>query len=274
MGNEVQGKVCVVTGAASGMGLVMCQELARRGAVVVAVARDEARAAAAEAAVRRAVDGARVEGLACDVSSIASIKRAAAELVRRHPKIHVLVNNAAVFGKERRTTVDGLELGYAVNTLAPYLLSTLLLDALKAGAPSRIVSMTMGTKTAMAFDDLQSARKFAALKTFQMTKGGMQYLTKQLAKKLEGSGVDVMCVNPGLTQSKLPSEAPLPLRIVFKLFGKTPAKGAARPLSLCLDDKWKNGAYVDDKGRATEFPPFMDDGACERLWNENAKLAR
>ena len=271
---NLDGKVCVVTGAASGIGQQMCVELARQGATVIAVARDEARAAGAVEEIKKLAGGAgKVEPLACDVSSIASLKKAAAELTARHPKLHLLVNNAAVFAKSRRLSPDGLELGFAVNTLAPFVLSRLLLDALKAGGHSRIVNMTMPTKAPMNFDDLQSEKKYASIGGLQMTKGGSQYLTRGLAKRLAGSDVRVLCVTPGLTQSKLPSEAPFPLRLIFKLFGKTPQRGAVVPLSVCLDDQWKSGQFVDEKGRNAEYPSFIDAAACDRLWNETAKLA-
>jgi NAD(P)-dependent dehydrogenase (short-subunit alcohol dehydrogenase family) len=265
---NLQGKVCVVTGAASGIGQQMAIELAKQGAHVVAVARDDARAQEAARAI-----GNGAEGVACDIASIASIKRAAGEINKRHPKIHLLVNNAAVFNKERRTTGDGLELGYAVNTLAPFLFSTLLLDALKAGAPSRIVNMTMPTKNPLSFDDLQAEKSFKALPRFEATKGGHQYLTKELARRVAGTNVSVVCVTPGLTQSKLPSEAPLPLRLVFKLFGKTPSKGALVPLSVCLDDKFKSGIFVDDKGHETAYPAFIDDAAAAKLYEINTQIA-
>ena len=267
--NDLNGKVCVVTGAASGIGQQMAIELAKRGATVVAVARTEARAKEAAAAI-----GNGAEALACDVASIKSLDAATKTLLARHTKIDLLVNNAAVFNKERRTTVDGLELGYAVNTLAPYMFATRLLDALKAAGNARVVNMTMPTKEPLRFDDLQAEKKFVALARFTATKGGHQYLTKALAKKLAGSGVSVVTVTPGLTQSKLPSEAPLPLRLVFRLFGKTPAKGAQVPLSACLDAKWKSGTFIDDKGRETAYPDFIDDAASARLFDENEAIVK
>jgi NAD(P)-dependent dehydrogenase (short-subunit alcohol dehydrogenase family) len=270
----MNGKVCVVTGAASGIGQQLCIELAKQGAVVVAAARDEARAAeAVKAIVAAAGPSAKVEPLACDVSSLASMKRACASLTARHPTLHLLVNNAAVFNKERRTSADGFELGYAVNALAPFVMSTLLLDALKAGAPSRIVNMTMAPTQPLDFDDLQLEKKYSPLKALQSTKSGHQYLTAALAKRLEGTGVTVVTVNPGLTQSKLPSEAPLPLRLVFKLFGKTPANGAKVPLSACLDAKWTSGAFISDKGAPLPMPSFIEDAAARRYMETNAKLA-
>lgn len=270
----LDGKTCLITGAASGIGSQMAIELARQGATVVIGARDAARAQAGVDAVKQAVGAsAKVEALAIDVASIASIKKAAAEAKQRFPKLHLLVNNAAVFNKERRTTADGLEAGFAVNNLAPYLLTNLLLDSLKAAAPSRVVMMTMPTKTPVAFDDPQSEKSFSALKVFEMTKGCSQYLTRELSRRLEGTGVSAVAVNPGLTQSKLPGEAPLPLRLVFKLFGKTPAKGARVPLSACLDDQWKSGQFVSDKGKLADFPPFMDDASCKKLWELDGRLA-
>lgn len=270
----MNGKVCVVTGAASGIGQQLCIELAKQGAVVVAAARDEARAAeAVKAIVAAAGPQAKVEPLGCNVASLASMKQACASLKRRHPAVHLLVNNAAVFNKERRTSADGFELGYAVNALAPFVMATLLLDVLKAGAPSRIVNMTMAPTQPLDFDDLQFEKKYSPLKALQSTKSGHQYLTAALAKRLEGTGVSVVTVNPGLTQSKLPTEAPLPLRLIFKLFGKTPAEGAKVPLSACLDARWASGVFISDKGAALPMPAFVDEPAARRYMETNAKLA-
>jgi NAD(P)-dependent dehydrogenase (short-subunit alcohol dehydrogenase family) len=183
------------------------------------------------------------------------------------------VNNAAVFNKERRTSRDGLELGYAVNTLAPFVLSNLLLDALRAGAPSRIVNLTMAPTEPLDFDDLQSEKRYSAVQALKTTKAGHQYLTRALARRLEGTEVRVVTVNPGLTQSKLPTEAPLYLRLAFRLFGKTPAAGARVPLSACVDDRWRSGAFVSDKGVEAPMPAFVDDASSERLWATNAALA-
>ncbi len=268
----MNGEVCVVTGAASGIGQQLCIELAKRGATVVAAARDEARANEAVKAISAAVPGAKIEPLACDVASIQSMKAAAQQLLAKHPKIHLLVNNAAVFNKERRTSKDGLELGYAVNSLAPYVMSTLLLPALKAAQPSRIVNMTMAPTNPLDFDDLQLQKKYNALNALKSTKSGHQYLTYALSKKLQGTQVKVLTVNPGLTQSKLPTEAPLPLRLVFRLFGKTPANGAKVPLSVCLDE-FPSGTFVSDKGAPLPMPPFIDADSSRRYWETNAKLA-
>lgn len=270
----MKGKVCIVTGAASGIGQQMAIELAKKGATVVVGARNAERVDAAVREVRAASGaGDTVQGIVCDLASLASIRSAADELRARFPKIHLLVNNAAVFNGTRRVSADGFELGFAVNNLGPFTLTNLLLGALEAGAPSRVVMMTMPTSHPVDFDDLQSEKKYSALKTLQMTKGCEQYITKELVKRLAGKGVSVVCVSPGLTQSKLPSEAPLPLRLVFKLFGKTPEKGARIPLSACLDEKWESGQFVDDKGRPAKYPAFIDDASAARLWDVNEKLA-
>jgi len=271
----MNGRVCVVTGAASGIGQQIGIALAKQGATVVAAARDEARAAQAVKAIAEAAGaGAKVEPLVCDVASIDSMKKAGAALEARHPRVHLLVNNAAVFNKERRTSKDGLELGYAVNALAPWVMSNLLLDSLKAAAPSRIVNMTMAPTQPLDFDDLQLERKYSALKALQSSKSGHQYLTVELARRLEGTGVSVVTVNPGLTQSKLPSEAPFPLRLVFKLFGKTPQDGARVPLAACLDAKYQSGGFISDKGAQVPMPDFIDPASAQRYWETNQRLAR
>lgn len=270
----LEGKVCVVTGAASGIGQWMAVGLAREGATVVAVARDEARVTGAVKEIKRLAGAScKVEGLACDLASLASVRKAAGECASRFPRLQLLVNNAAVFNASRRTSVDGFELGFAVNNLAPFLLTHLLLDALKAGAPSRIVMMTMPSKVPMDFDDPQQERSYSGLRSLQMTKACEQYAVQEMARRLSGSGVTAVCVSPGLTKSKLPREAVLPLRLVFKLFGKTPEQGARVPLSACLDEKWQSGQFIDDKGRMAKYPSFIDEASCKRLWELNEKLA-
>lgn len=268
---NIQNQVCVVTGAASGIGAEVAKALAEKGAVVVVVAR-AGRVDEGVAAVKAAVKGAVVEGVACDLSSRADIKRAAAELTKRHPKIQLLVNNAAVFHKERHTTVDGLELGFAVNTLAPFLLTRELEGALRAGK-GRVVHMTMKEAVAMSFDDPQTTRGYKALDVLKRTKSGTQYLTRAMNQRF-GGAVDVVCVDPGLTQSKLPSEAPFPVRLLFKLFGKTPSEGARVPVAACLDDvAYPSGAFVSDKGKLRALPDYVDDASAQKAWELCASLA-
>jgi NAD(P)-dependent dehydrogenase (short-subunit alcohol dehydrogenase family) len=270
---QLTGKVCLVTGAASGIGQQMAIELAKQGATVVVSARDVERARGAAEAVLAAVGpGAKVDSLACDLASVASIRAAAAQFSARYGELHLLVNNAAVYSGKRRLSADGYELGFAVNNLAPFLLTNLLLGELRAAAPSRVVMMTMPTKTPIDFEDPQSEKSYKPLKALQMTKGCEQYTTVELARRLEGTGVSVVAVSPGLTQSKLPSEAPLPLRIVFKLFGKAPVDGARVPLSACLDAKWESGVFVSDKGGVESYPAFIDHASTQRLWDLNARL--
>jgi NAD(P)-dependent dehydrogenase (short-subunit alcohol dehydrogenase family) len=265
-------RVCIVTGAAGGMGQEMAIALAKEGARVIVLARSEARVRDAVDAVTKASGSALVEGVPCDLSSIASIKAAAQDIVRRHPRIDLLVNNAAVFYKERRTTADGLEAGFAVNTLAPYLLTRLLEPALAGG---RVVHMTMDPTAPMRFDDPQSTQKYSPLDVLKMTKSGSQYLTKEMARRYAASNISVVCVNPGLTQSKLPTEAPLPLRLVFRLFGKTPAQGARVPLAACTDSaRYPTGAFVSPKGEPAAMPAFVDDDGARKLWELCANLSR
>src|SRR5512142_436914 len=161
-------KVSVVTGALGGMGVEISMGLARRGGTVVMLGRDQARGEAAAEAVRSATGNPNVELQIADFASLASVRRAATEIVARHEKIDVLSHNAAVFSGTRKTTADGHELMFGVNHLAPFLFTALLLPALRGGG--RVVFNSGDWKNAMAFDDLESEKEFKALEAFGRSK--------------------------------------------------------------------------------------------------------
>lgn len=268
---QLDGKVCVVTGAASGIGQQVAIALAIEGAHIVVLARDGVRMVGGVEAVKEAAGAtARVDGVDCDFASLSSIRKAAASVRSNFGKVHLLVHNMATFHKARRTSADGYELGFAINNLAPFVLSNLLAEPLAAAAPSRIVMMTMTTSTPMNFDDPQSLAHYDAAKVLEMTKGAEQYTVRSLARRLEGKGVAVVAVDPGLSRAELHTETP-PLATRF--LSSEPSPGVSATLSACLDKKWKSGDFVDARGNKASFPAFVDDAACERLWALNEKLA-
>jgi NAD(P)-dependent dehydrogenase (short-subunit alcohol dehydrogenase family) len=154
------GRICLITGATSGIGLVTARELAARGATVALVGRDEARARAAVEAIRQQTGNSEVDYLLADFSSQAAIRGLAEAFRRRYGALHVLVNNAGVICWGRRETVDKLEMTFAVNQLAPFLLTNLLLDTLRASAPARVVTVASDAHTGatIPFDDLQQTQ--------------------------------------------------------------------------------------------------------------------
>lgn len=263
-------KIAVVTGALGGMGLEMATELARRGDTVILVARDGKRGEAAVEAVRAATSG-DVELVLADFASLASVRKAAAEIASRYPTIHLLAHNAAVFTSERKTTVEGHELMFGVNHLAPYLFTRLLMPALEAGH-ARVVFNSGDWKNAMVFDDLESQKKFAALDAFGRSKSANNLFARELAKR--SPSISVNAVHPGFVKTTLVREAPLPLRLVFAIIGQTQHQGARWPLRLATDPSLEgvSGKFFV-KGKEQPFPaPARDDEATKRLWQVSEQI--
>ncbi len=270
---DMTGKVVLVTGAAGAIGKPMCIELAKRGATVVMAGRG-AKLAEAATEVKTLSGSTTVETLELDLSSLVSVRAAVDDFKKRFPKLHVLLNNAAIFTAERKATKDGFELIFGTCHLGHFLLTNLLVDTLKASAPSRIVNMSMDSKVPIDFDDLQATKKYSSLDRLQMTKGAITCFSVELAKRLEGSGVTVNVVNPELTKSSLPREAPLPLRLVFALFGQSPDKSARFGVDVAADPKFDrvSGKYYR-KGIEKPIPELYTDATTRtRLWTESAKL--
>jgi NAD(P)-dependent dehydrogenase (short-subunit alcohol dehydrogenase family) len=209
----------------------------------------------------------------CDLSSQASIRQATAALRVRHPSIHLLVNNAATFTGTRRESPDGRELMLATNHLAPFLFTLLLKDALFAAGDARVVCMTMGAKRPPPFDDLDSEKRFKALDTLFATKGMNHFFVRELAERWKGR-VSVFAVNPDMTRTTLVREAPLPLRIVFALFGQTPekAKLGAIHAATAAELSGRTGLYFAKKKSETFMPESGDPALRARLWDVSARL--
>ena len=206
MTTEMKGKTCLVTGANAGIGKAAAMELARRGARVVLLCRSETRGRAALSEIERRSGNASLDLLVADLSSQRRIRTMAEEYLRRFERLDVLVNNAAVLAwRERRVNEDGLEMTFAVNHLAPFLLTGLLLDRLKECAPSRIVTVASGAhrRAELDFDDLQNERDYSPFDAYSRSKLANVYFTYELARRLEGTGVTANCLHPGVVSTAL-----------------------------------------------------------------------
>lgn len=229
---SLSGKVAVVTGATSrGIGREVARNLARAGATMVLPARSIERGEAAAEDIRSTAPGSTVSVMPLDLSSMASVRRFAAEASSRYPQIHVLVNNAAMWTTERQETAEGNEVVLATNVLGPYLLSTLLIESLKAGAPSRIVNTVSQQAAGLELDDLQWKRRpFSGYRVYGQSKQCNRMLTWGLAKRLEGTGVTVNAVEPGFVRTELNRQASglmaLFIQISARLVATSPEKGA------------------------------------------------
>lgn len=278
----MKGKVCVVTGANAGIGLETARELARRGATVLMGARDQARGAAAVADVRASTGGS-VELLMVDLASLASVRRAAARVLDEHERLDLLINNAGLVLGERRVTEDGFEATFAINHLGHFELTRCLLDRLKASAPARIINVASDAhrgSRGLHFDDLAcERRRYRAMKVYADSKLANILFTRELAARLEGTGVVAHAVHPGVVRSGFARDGDLHglAGWVFRALGPfllSPEEGAATTLHVALseDAARSSGEYWARCTRRQPQPPALDDAAARRLWEVSEDL--
>jgi NAD(P)-dependent dehydrogenase (short-subunit alcohol dehydrogenase family) len=201
----MEGKICLVTGASAGIGLATAWELARLGAEVVITARDKARGEQALDKITAISSSNKASMLLADFSSLEQVRGLAFEFNSRFPRLDVLVNNAATIPQRREVSEDGYEMQWAVNHLAVFLLTNLLLPKLKASAPARVVTVSsmVHSGARLDFSDLQSERGYSGSGVYSMTKLANVLFTYELARLLEGSGVTANCLHPGVINTSL-----------------------------------------------------------------------
>ncbi len=226
---RMDGKVVLVTGAGSGLGLAACEGYARLGASVRALGRDQARAEEAVRQITDAVPGADVRPEACDVSSLRELRTFAERFGAAEPALHVLVNNAGVMPDEREHSVDGNELMFATHVLAPFALTALLSELLKASAPSRVINVSSGGMYDQSIpgDDLQSEQtSYGPKKLYARTKREEVVITEQWAQRLSGSGVVVHSMHPGWADTEGVQNWMPVFRALTRPIIRTPEQGA------------------------------------------------
>ena len=277
----LRGRVCLVTGANRGIGKATALGLARLGATVLMLCRDAGRGAAACDDVRRESGNADVALVVADLASLNSVRAAADDVARRYPAVHVLVNNAGVNLARRTVTPDAFEATLAINHLAPFLLTNLLLPALLRGAPSRIVTVTSEFERfgRIAFDDLQGERRYWGTRAYTQSKLANVLFTYALAARLEGTGVTANCVYPGLVATDLLRDrawwSPRWLRPLRVRLFLSPEEGARASLYAASSPGLEglSGRCFDLRGRAVRTSPRSYDVATrERLWRVSAGL--
>jgi NAD(P)-dependent dehydrogenase (short-subunit alcohol dehydrogenase family) len=265
----MQGRVVVVTGASSGIGAAAALELGARGAQVVPIGRDR----------RRLETIGVAEPLQADFASLAQVRQVATELLDRHPRIDVLVNNAGLVAGRRTLSEDGFELTFAVNHLAPFLLTNLLLERLRASAPARVVTTSSDAHRGglIDLDDLQGERRWSTWSAYSNSKLANILFTRALARRLEGSGVTANCLHPGVIRTRLGRGATLPIRVGWRVastFFASPRKGAATIVHLASSPGAGriSGAYF--VGSSPRLPSLQaqDDELAESLWYRSTKL--
>lgn len=272
----MSGKVCIVTGANTGIGKATALALAKHGAAVVMLCRSRERGEAARAEIA-SESGREVELLVADLSVQSEVVRAASDFTARHTRLDVLINNAAVMMPKRTLTADGIETMFAVNHLAYYLLTNKLLDLMKASGPARIINVSSNAHRfikALDFDDLQGEKKFGTLRAYALSKLENIYFTYALARRLQGTAVTVNALHPGVIRSELNRNLPAFAVWIFNKFTKPTEEGAATPLYLATSPEVEgvSGKYFDDCREKKTTPISYDVEASEKLWQLSAKL--
>lgn len=276
--SDLTGRVCVVTGASRGIGRATAEGLAELGATLVLVCR-RADDGADVAAGIIAAGGHAPTVVLCDLSSQASIRAAAAETLGKWPRLHVLVNNAGVLLRTREISVDGFEMQFAVNHLAFFLLTNLLLGALKAGAPSRIVNVSSGAHQGgrIDFEGFKSERRYDPIRVYSMTKLANILFTHELARRLEGTGVTVNAVHPGVIATRLLAnylDVPLVGGTIARAFGGKPERGAETNIYLAASPEVAgiSGGYFVNRQEGRSSPTSYDEAIARKLWEVSARL--
>lgn len=274
----MDGKVCVITGATSGIGKETARALAERGARVVMINRNAAKAETVAAEIARTAE-VPVELVHGDMASFGSIRTAAAEVVERYPRVDVLINNAGVFRLRRHETADGLEETFAVNHLGPFLLTNLLLERLRASAPARIVIVASAAHhgAVLDFGDLLLERRFGSWKAYSRSKLANVMFAYGLARRVEGSGVDANALHPGFVATHLGAGNKIPIVPVYLLlrpFTISPRAGAETSVFLASSPEVSgvSGRYFDNKKQARSSRASMDEEAQELLWKMSAEM--
>jgi NAD(P)-dependent dehydrogenase (short-subunit alcohol dehydrogenase family) len=263
-------KLILVTGATDGIGKQTALELARTGATVLLHGRSVERGQTALKELRAASGNANLDLFIADLASQAQVRRLAAEVQAKYGLLHVLINNAGTFMPQRELTEDGLEMTFAVNHLAPFLLTHLLLDKLRQSAPVRIitVSSTLHQRAQVDFNNLQGDKHYSPTYAYNLSKLGNVLFTVELAERLRGSGVTVNCLHPGAIDTKL-------LRAAFRgLAGETVAAGAATSVYLATAPEVAalTGLYFEAKRPVSASPLSKDLDLRRKLWDVSRQL--
>jgi NAD(P)-dependent dehydrogenase (short-subunit alcohol dehydrogenase family) len=277
---DLRGKTALVTGATNGIGRASAAALARMGAKVFLTARDPQRAEETRAQLARET-GADVRVLLGDLGAQADVRRIAAEFLATGESLHILLNNAGVMNLARTETVDGIETTFAVNHLAYFLLTNLLLERIRASAPARIVNVASDAHRMggpLDFDDLGAARRYSAMAVYGRSKLANILFTRELAKRLAGSGVTVNCLHPGVVRTGLgqQNDAPI-LKLLTNLarpFFRSPERGAETSIFACTAPELAGvtGRYFSNRREEEPHKHARDDAAASRLWDVSAKL--
>jgi NAD(P)-dependent dehydrogenase (short-subunit alcohol dehydrogenase family) len=276
----MSGKVCLVTGATAGIGAVAARAIAERGANVVIVGRNPSKCEATADEIRRSTGNSAVEFIVGDISSQAGVRDVAGQFLARHARLDVLLNNAGAVFAHRRESVDGIEMTLALNHLGYFLLTHLLLDALKASAPSRVVNVASDAHTMVRgidLDDLQGVKRYRGFRAYSQSKLANILFTYELAHRLEGTGVTANALHPGFVATSFFNGNGFLgwlMRRGASLFAIRPENGARTSIYLATSPEVErtSGRYFVKERPAESSRASRDGDTARRLWRLSEEL--
>ncbi len=276
----MKGKTVVITGGTSGIGEIAAEQLAQMGARIVLIARDKSRGEATLARLRERAPGLAHTVYYADLTRIPEMKRVVAQIAESEPRIDVLINNAGAMFGSRQLTGDGLEYTFALNHMAYFVVTEGLRERLQASAPARIINTSSGAHRGarLDFDDLQLVKDFSAMKAYSRSKLCNILFTRELARRLHGTGVTANCLHPGFVATRFGDQSgSLISRFIglAKLFAISPEKGAETLVYLASspDVAETTGAYFYKCRPITPSQAALDDRAAMLLWERSEALA-
>jgi NAD(P)-dependent dehydrogenase (short-subunit alcohol dehydrogenase family) len=275
----MKNKICLITGATSGIGQATAMALARQGATVIVAGRDEERCQSTVAHIQQETGNFHVDYLLGDLSVQAQVRTMAENFESRYQRLDVLVNNAGAINLFRQVSADGIEMTFAVNHLAYFLLTELLLDTLKASAPARVVNVASNSHYGqhLDFDNLELKRGYNPMRAYGRSKLCNLYFTYELARRLEGTGVTVNAMHPGFVATNMAANNGWLVRLFLPLVHRnslTPEQGASTAVYLASspDVEGVTGKYFVREREVESDSISYDESVARRLWEVSEKL--
>lgn len=272
MASAMKGKVSLVTGATSGIGKETALALAKMGATVIFTARNIGKGEATRDQIVAASDNEDIHMLECDLSDLASVYDCCTRFKEKYNELHVLINNAGTWEKKRRPSKDGIENTLAVNHLAPFLMTNLLLDLVKMSAPARIISVSSGLHGGtINFDDIEFSRRYSGMTAYKQSKLADILFVKELSRRLSGTGVTANCLMPGFVATDLFRNSGFLIRAFARAFGSSSEKGAETSIYLASspDVETVSGECFRKKKVAETSRESYDIALAARLWEHS-----
>lgn len=277
---NMSGIICLVTGATNGIGKATAQALAQMGATVVVVGRNALKTAQLVEEIRAVSGNQYVDSLLADLSSQQDVRRLADEFMNKYEHLHVLLNNAGGTFMTRQLSVDGIEMTFALNHLAYFLLTNLLLEQMKASNPARIINVSSDAHShgKIEFDNLQGERSYSGIGPYGNSKLANILFTIELAHRLEGTGVTVNALHPGLTSTGFGKNNPgivmKIMGVIIPLIARSPEKGAETSIYLATSPEVQNitGKYFVNSKVTQPAPQAADTAVARKLWDVSAEM--